>query len=86
MYFEEPFRFVALHVQPVRVKNRNPTLVKLWWIHEKSRQEMRDALSVYPRFIATPRVAKHRVFCWIPNGTLPDCALVASARDDDPDE
>ena len=35
------------------------------------------------RYIATPRVAKHRVFVFLPVEVLPDGAVVAIARDDD---
>jgi type II restriction/modification system DNA methylase subunit YeeA len=33
--------------------------------------------------MVTPRVAKFRLFAWLDPGTLPDCATVAIARDDD---
>ena len=36
-----------------------------------------------PRYIATPRVAKHRLFVWLDSSILPDSALIAIARDDD---
>ena len=44
---------------------------------------MRYALREKERFIATPRVAKHRVFVWLPSNALVDSAVVAFARDDD---
>jgi type II restriction/modification system DNA methylase subunit YeeA len=44
---------------------------------------MRAALSGRARYIATPRVAKHRLFVWLNPGTVLDCAAVAFARDDD---
>jgi hypothetical protein len=44
---------------------------------------MRQALRQLPRFIATPATAKHRLFVWVPGGTIPDHALVVFARDDD---
>jgi hypothetical protein len=44
---------------------------------------MRAALNGLPRYIATPRVAKHRVFVWLDRAVLPDCQLVIFARDDD---
>ena len=36
-----------------------------------------------PRYIATPRVAKHRLFAWLDSRTCPDCQLIVIARDDD---
>jgi hypothetical protein len=44
---------------------------------------MRQALRQLPRFIVTPATAKHRLFVWVPGGTIPDHALVVFARDDD---
>lgn len=44
---------------------------------------MRKALKPLHRFIATPRVAKYRLFAWLPATTLPDCQLVVIAREDD---
>lgn len=44
---------------------------------------MRAALSQRRRFVATPRVAKHRLFVWLDSVVVPDCQLVVIARDDD---
>ncbi|MET8351462.1 type IIL restriction-modification enzyme MmeI [Micromonospora sp. NPDC005206] len=33
--------------------------------------------------LATPRVAKYRLFAWLPTTTLPDSQLIVFARDDD---
>ena len=44
---------------------------------------MRDALEPLRRFIATPTVAKHRLFAWLSAPTLPDHQLIVVARADD---
>jgi hypothetical protein len=44
---------------------------------------MRRALAPLTRFIATPTVAKHRVFVWMVHPTLPDHQVIAVARSDD---
>src|SRR6266487_447144 len=44
---------------------------------------MLKALRPLPRFLATPRVSKHRVFVWITPEYLPSDATVAFAREDD---
>lgn len=44
---------------------------------------MRRALDRLSRYIATPRVAKHRFFVWLDNSVLPDSRLVALAFDGD---
>ena len=40
-------------------------------------------MSKISRYIATPRVAKHRFFVWLPVAVLPDSRLYAICRDDD---
>ena len=44
---------------------------------------MRQAISTLHRFIATPAVAKHRLFVWLNSKTIPDHQLYVMARDDD---
>lgn len=44
---------------------------------------MRNALAKLSRYIATPRVAKHRIFAWLDGSILPDAQLVVFAREDD---
>jgi hypothetical protein len=54
-----------------------------WWQHERARTELRVALTPLPKFFATVRVAKHRLFVWMEAPTLPDSSLFAFARDND---
>jgi hypothetical protein len=44
---------------------------------------MRVALAKRERFLATPALARHRLFAWLPPDTLPDHGLIVFARDDD---
>ena len=44
---------------------------------------LRVALAPFARYIATPRVAKHRLFVWLAAKILPDSRVFAIARDDD---
>jgi hypothetical protein len=81
--YEAPFEYVKRFVRPDRQKNPRETYAARWWIHVEARPGMRTALSGLKRFIATARVAKHRIFFWLPQGTLPDSQLIVFARDDD---
>ena len=78
--YEEPFRWVKEHVYPVRQGNRRG---KYWWRHVEPRPGMWRALEGLPRYIATPCVAKHRVFAWRDVRICPDHKLIVVARDDD---
>ena len=81
--YELPFAHVEKYVKPVRAKVKQEKSRRLWWLHESSRPNMRNHLKGLDRFIATPRVAKHRLFVWLDIEVLPDSATVAIARDDD---
>ena len=81
--FEAPFLHVLVNVKPLRDEVRRSNHRDNWWIHGEARPGMRRALQGLSRFIVTPRVAKHRLFAFVPATTLPDCQLVAVARDDD---
>ena len=52
-------------------------------MHERARSALREALTDLPRFIATPRVAKHRFFVFLDTTVLPDTRLNAITKSDD---
>lgn len=81
--YEAPFEYVKKHVYPRRKDVRRKNHREYWWIHAESRPGMREALSKLTRYIATPRVSKHRVFVWLDTEILADSAVVVIARDDD---
>jgi type II restriction/modification system DNA methylase subunit YeeA len=54
-----------------------------WWLYERPRPALRAALSPLKRYLATPRVAKHRMFVWLDVTVLPDSCLYAIARADE---
>ena len=81
--YEEPFRHVREYVHPMRQRNRRESYRVHWWRHVEPRQGMWKALNGLPRYIATPTVAKHRVFAWLEAGVCPDHQLIIIARDDD---
>jgi hypothetical protein len=78
--FEAPFTHVLQRVKPVRLKTKLPSN---WWLHERARTTMRQALQDLPRYIATPRVSKHRHFSYLHASVLPDTRLNVIARADD---
>ena len=58
------------------------TYAKLWWLFGKPREEMRPALVELSRYIATVDTATHRVFQFLPIGTVCDDKVVIIAPDD----
>ncbi len=81
--YEAPFSHVAEFVKPARQRNRAKKVRDFWWRHEARRPNMWNALHGLSRYIATPRVAKHRLFVWLDSRICPDCQLIVIARDDD---
>lgn len=80
-FYELPFEYVRKYVKPEREQSR--TTRAEWWLHERPRPELREAVEPLPRFIVTARVACHRLFSWLTYPTLPDSATIAIARSDD---
>ena len=81
--YEEPFRWVTEHVRPTWDKQREAGRRDQWWLHHRPRPKMWAALGDLSRYIATPRVAKYRLFVWLDTRVCPDSATIAIARDDD---
>ena len=81
--YEIPFSYVSEHVYPQRQKVKQASSREKWWLYERSRPEMREALEGLTRFAVTPRVAKHRVFAWLDADVLPDTRLYVFPREDD---
>jgi len=81
--FEAPFEYIKQHVKPMRASNKRAIYAQRWWIHGEARPEVRATCLTLPRYLATPRVSKHRLFVWLEGFVLPDCALIVFARADD---
>ena len=81
--YEAPFQHAVEHVYPMRQRNRREAYRTYWWRHVEPRPGMLDALDGLSRYIATPTVAKHRLFAWIDVRVCPDHQLIVIARDDD---
>ena len=81
--FETPFQHAQTNVLPARIGVKRDNHRLYWWLHAEDRPGMRKALNGLRRYVATARVAKHRLFVWIAGGVLPDCQVVVVAREDD---
>ena len=80
--YELPFEHVRQRVLPERATLRRDAYRELWWRHAECRPGLRRALRPLKRFIATPRVSKHRIFVWLGAESLPDTRLCVLARQD----
>ena len=81
--YEAPFEYVRERVRPKRLKNNRKAYATKWWLHVEPRAGLRKALVNKRRYLATPTVAKHRIFVWLTTEITPDHALIVIAKDDD---
>lgn len=81
--YEIPFAHVAGHVKPARSKVNNQLERQRWWLHARPAPDLRNAIKGAGRFIATARVAKHRLFVWLRPPVICDGQIVVIARQDD---
>ncbi len=81
--YEAPFEYIKKHVKPARAKNNREVYRLRWWIHAEAPPDLRSALEGLARYMVTTRVAKYRSFVWLTPAVLPDCQLIAFARNDD---
>ncbi|HEU5015579.1 MAG TPA: DNA methyltransferase, partial [Roseiflexaceae bacterium] len=79
--YKEPYEYALENIRPGRVASKSTR--KEWWLHERTRPDMRSAITSLHSYIVTPRVAKHRLFVKVTAESLPDSRLFVFARDDD---
>ena len=78
--------WVKKHVRPMRQRGTvtKAIVLVLWWRHVSPEpKDMWQKLDGLSRYIATPTVAKHRLFVWCDVRICPDHQLIVIARDDD---
>ena len=81
--YEMPFEHVKEYVYPKRLEKSQVTHRNRWWQYARPRPHIRDAMAGLSRYIATPRVSKHRVFVWVEPGVMCNDSTDVFAREDD---
>ncbi len=81
--FEAPMGYAEAVIKPFRATNNRESYRVRWWLHGEARPGLRSRIGRIPRYIATPEVAKHRMFVWCPASVLPDKNLQCTPRADD---
>lgn len=81
--YQVPFEYVRENVQPYRATDRRKHRRDRWWLFGETMPGMRTAVAKLERYIVTPRVAKHRIFAFVPTEILPDTRLCTFPRQDD---
>ncbi len=81
--YEMPFEHIKEKVYPKRLEKSQITFLNRWWQYARPRPEMHQALAGLSRYIATPRVSKHRIFVWIKSNIMCNDSTDVFAFDDD---
>ncbi len=81
--YEAPFEYAKKYIYPFRSKNKRASNTDTWWQYERPRPDMRNALKNKERYIATPRVSKHRIFVWLNKHALANDGTTVIASESD---
>jgi type II restriction/modification system DNA methylase subunit YeeA len=81
--YEAPFRHAVEFVKPARSNNKRKLYRERWWQFAETRSGLRHAIAGRARYLATPKVSRHRFFVWLESVVVPDNLVIAIARDDD---
>lgn len=66
-------------VKPERLEKEREAYRTKWWVFAEPRSKMRASLASLPRYVATCRTARWRIFSFLPGEVLPDAKIVAVA-------
>ncbi|MEG4290906.1 class I SAM-dependent DNA methyltransferase [Microcoleus sp. C2C3] len=80
--YPKAYQWVLERVKPQRETSRDKKLRDNWWLFERPRPDLREAIKGLKRYIATVETSKHRVFAFLDSQVLPDKRLIAIALDD----
>jgi hypothetical protein len=80
--FPTVYQWVVDHVKPERDSNRDAKLRRDWWLHGRTRGELRQGIAGLRRYISTVETSKHRFFVFLDSDVLPDNMLTNIALDD----
>lgn len=82
--YQAPFEYIKKNVKAYRAEARSGDMTGVaWWIHQRPRPAMREALAGLKRYLATPNLTKYRFFVWLDPVVLADHQLIVFAYDDD---
>ena len=82
-HYEAPFEYLVTNVKDERERNNDAWRREHWWLLGRTLPAFRRATNGLSRYLATPCVSKHRVFCWLDAIVIPDGKLIAIALDGD---
>jgi hypothetical protein len=80
--FPASYQWLRESVLPERAQNRDERLRRLWWLHRRLRQDLRDLLHGLTSVVVTVETAKHRTFHQLDARSRPSNLLICVGIDD----
>lgn len=74
--YPQVYQHILDKVKPERDQNNRETYRKNWWVFGEPRSALRPVIKGLNRTIATTRTAKHRIFSFLPKGTLTESEII----------
>ena len=81
--YEMPFEHAKENVYPKRLEKSQEPHRHRWWQYARPRPYVRKKITELNRYIATPRVSKHRLFVWVDSGVMSNDSTDVFVREDD---
>lgn len=81
--FPAVYQWLSETVKSARQTNRDKRLRQLWWLHRRSRDDLRKMISGIARYYVTVETSKHRFFLRSPDNAVPSNLLVCFCLVDD---
>ncbi|WP_211644040.1 class I SAM-dependent DNA methyltransferase [Loktanella sp. SALINAS62] len=80
--YPQAYQWVLDRVKPERDTNNRETYRRNWWIFGEPRSELRPVIAPLGRYIGTTRTAKHRLFQFLPKGSLAENEVICIGLED----
>ncbi|WP_434684460.1 DNA methyltransferase [Pseudanabaena minima] len=80
--FPNVYQILLDKVYPYRSVERDQKIRQNWWLFERNRPELRNAIQNLQKYIVTSEVSKHRFFSFVDASVIPDVTLICFAVDD----
>jgi len=75
--YELPFEYLVKNVKEERQRNGRPSRAQHWWLLGETLPAFRKSVQNLARYVAVPRISKHRVFVFLDTVVFPDSKVIA---------
>lgn len=80
--YPQIYQWLFERVKPERDENKDKSRRQNWWLHARSNEKLREAISGLEKYIVTVQTSKFRNFIFIEGKVMPDDKLIAFGMSD----